>query len=57
MASDANKPRAQTANMNRQIDENLKRAFEATVNEDLPDRFKDLIARLKASDGASSDDR
>jgi hypothetical protein len=34
-----------------QIDENLKRVYAATVNEDLPDRFRDLLAQLKAADG------
>lgn len=31
-----------------QIDENLKRVYTAVLEEELPDRFKDLIARLKA---------
>lgn len=31
-----------------QIDENLKRVYTAVLNEELPDRFKDLIAQLKA---------
>jgi hypothetical protein len=31
-----------------QIDENLKRVYSATVNEELPDRFRDLLAQLKA---------
>jgi hypothetical protein len=30
-----------------QIDENLKRVYADTLNEDLPDRFKDLLAQLK----------
>lgn len=34
-----------------QIDENLKRVYAATVNEDLPDRFRDLLAQLKDADG------
>ncbi|WP_425093476.1 NepR family anti-sigma factor [Tropicimonas sp. S265A] len=42
--------------MNKQIDENLKRAYDATVSEELPDRFKDLIAKLKAKDEAPKDD-
>lgn len=30
-----------------QIDENLKRVFQEQIEEDLPDRFKDLLAQLK----------
>jgi Anti-sigma factor NepR len=31
-----------------QIDENLKRVYAATLNEELPDRFRDLLAQLQA---------
>jgi Anti-sigma factor NepR len=34
-----------------QIDENLKRVYTATLNEELPDRFRDLLAQLKGKDG------
>lgn len=30
-----------------QIDENLKRVYAATLNEELPDRFRDLLEQLK----------
>ncbi|MGB0497437.1 MAG: NepR family anti-sigma factor [Rubricella sp.] len=40
----------------RQIDENLKRVFSEKLDEDLPDRFKDLIAQLKAQDPGTSRD-
>lgn len=30
-----------------QIDENLKRVYTATLNEELPDRFRDLLDQLK----------
>ncbi len=33
-----------------QIDENLKRVFQEQVEEQLPDRFKDLLAQLKKQD-------
>jgi hypothetical protein len=33
-----------------QIDENLKRVYSTALNEDLPDRFRDLLAQLKAKD-------
>jgi hypothetical protein len=35
-----------------QIDENLKRVYAAALNEELPDRFRELLAQLKAR-GAS----
>lgn len=38
-----------------QIDENLKRVYTATLNEELPDRFRDLLAQLKARDGSGKD--
>jgi hypothetical protein len=31
-----------------QIDENLKRVYTAALNEEIPDRFRDLLAQLKA---------
>ena len=34
-----------------QIDENLKRVYEKTLNEPVPDRFRLLIEQLKAKDG------
>ena len=37
--------------LHQQIDENLKRVYEEALNEDIPDRFKDLIARLRAKEG------
>lgn len=33
------------------IDANLKRAFDDVLNEDIPDRFTDLLAQLRASEG------
>jgi hypothetical protein len=37
-----------------QIDENLKRVYAAALNEELPDRFRDLLAQLKAKDGSGN---
>ena len=34
-----------------QIDENLQRVYAAALNEELPDRFRDLLAQLKAKEG------
>lgn len=33
-----------------QIDANLKRVFQESASEELPDRFKDLLSQLKNSD-------
>ncbi|MCU0826844.1 MAG: hypothetical protein MUE52_05420 [Tabrizicola sp.] len=33
-----------------QIDENLRRVYDAALQEDMPDRFKDLLAQLQARD-------
>ncbi|MBB97386.1 MAG: hypothetical protein CML68_22640 [Rhodobacteraceae bacterium] len=38
--------------MEQMIDANLKRAFDTVLNEDVPDRFTDLLAQLRAADGA-----
>ncbi len=38
-----------------QIDENLKRVYAAALNEELPDRFRDLLAQLKAKGESGSD--
>ncbi|MDF1872499.1 NepR family anti-sigma factor [Vannielia sp.] len=36
--------------LRRQIDENLRRVYQSQVEEELPDRFTDLLAKLKAQD-------
>lgn len=36
-----------------QVDENLRRVFAPTLSEELPDRFKDLLQRLR--DGEAED--
>ncbi|SEW23693.1 hypothetical protein SAMN05444851_2358 [Aliiroseovarius sediminilitoris] len=41
-ADNANKKRSQDL-----IDENLKKAFSETLDEGVPDRFRDLLAKLK----------
>ncbi|MFK7878466.1 NepR family anti-sigma factor [Roseobacter sp.] len=35
------------------IDENLKRVFEETLEEGIPDRFRDLLDALKRQDNPS----
>lgn len=37
-------------NHERVIDENLKRVFEQTLDEGIPDRFKNLLEQLKQQD-------
>jgi hypothetical protein len=37
-----------------QINENLKRVYTATLDEDLPDRFRDLLAQLKGQEGSGT---
>ena len=38
-----------------EIDSNLRRAFDEAANEPLPDRFTDLLERLRAGQGGGSD--
>ncbi len=40
-----------------QIDENLKRVYSLAAAEELPDRFKDLLAQLKARDDAAKGEK
>jgi hypothetical protein len=37
------------------INDNLKRVFNAVLEEDVPDRFKQLLAQLKAKEASDSD--
>ena len=37
--------------LHQQIDENLKRVYEEALNEEIPDRFKELIAQLRSREG------
>ena len=46
-SEDDQEPQAQVA---AQIDENLKRVYAEVSEGDVPDRFRDLLARLKAQD-------
>lgn len=38
-----------SARMRAQIDENLRRVYAANLSEDIPDRFKDLLSKLRAA--------
>lgn len=54
-----NTPRPRNETADRDIDENLKRAFDEIANEPVPDRFTDLLKQLKDKGAAtpSSPDR
>lgn len=43
------------ANRKRDIDENLRRVFEETLDEGIPDRFKDLLNQLKSQENGQED--
>jgi hypothetical protein len=46
-----------TSTVDQQIDENLKRAYDDVLNEDVPSRFLDLIEQLKAAGPDKPPDR
>lgn len=50
MTSNSNRDRADSL-----IDENLKRVFKDTIEEEVPDRFKDLLAQLKSASAGEKD--
>ena len=37
-----------------QIDENLRKVFQRTLDEDVPDKFMDLLSKLKDQDQGSA---
>ena len=39
------------SSLRKDIDENLKRVYEDTLKEEVPDRFLQLLAQLKAKEG------
>ncbi len=45
-----------TSSVMRQIDENLRRVYKDEQAKEVPDRFKDLLQRLKDRDGDARDD-
>jgi hypothetical protein len=51
-AKDEDAPKRQA--IREQIDENLKRVYTATLNEELPDRFRDLLAQLRGKDDSGT---
>jgi hypothetical protein len=47
------RPRATRLAVTREIDENLKRVYQEALTEEVPDRFKQLLARLRQKEGKS----
>lgn len=43
-----------TSRAEREIDANLKRAYEDVLNQEVPDRFTDLLAQLRAAEDKRS---
>ncbi|WP_299374295.1 NepR family anti-sigma factor [uncultured Tateyamaria sp.] len=43
-----------TSRVSKEIDENLKRAYEDVANQELPTRFTDLLEQLREKDAAGS---
>ncbi len=44
-------PMGEKSTARKQIDDNLKRVYDATLNEDVPQRFLDLLEKLKTGEG------
>lgn len=55
MAQKEDQPSLNRRAIREQIDENLKRVYTATLTEELPDRFRDLLDQLKARGTPGSD--
>jgi hypothetical protein len=54
MTKDKGEDGASRRAIRKQIDENLKRVYRDSLSEELPDRFRDLLAQLKSKDDAGS---
>jgi hypothetical protein len=50
MPSKPKTPPAVPASVVRQIDENLRRIYAAKLNEEIPDRFEELLRQLREKD-------
>ncbi|WP_095589319.1 NepR family anti-sigma factor [Actibacterium ureilyticum] len=44
-------PDEKTRELKAQIDQNLRRVYEQALEEEVPDRFKDLLAQLRGKAG------
>ena len=56
MTKDKGEDGANRRAIREQIDENLKRVYKDQLSEELPDRFRELLAQLKAKDGPGPGD-
>lgn len=45
------RPRSSRLAVTREIDENLKRVYRAALEEEVPDRFAQLLAQLREKEG------
>ncbi|WP_162302388.1 NepR family anti-sigma factor [Tabrizicola thermarum] len=52
MTKDKNEDGVDRRAIRAQIDENLRLVYREALSEELPDRFRDLLAQLKAKDGS-----
>lgn len=55
MSSDGNS-QGRDKKLDRLIDENLKRAFDTVADEPVPDRFKQLIEKLRAENNPTANE-
>ena len=46
-------PDGMTTKKNQQIDENLRRVYKEMLDEELPDRFRDLLSQLRDKESGS----
>lgn len=53
--SDKMTSESKKTSIERQIEENLKRVYDEALNQEVPDRFHDLIAQLKARESKKDD--
>lgn len=44
---------SEPSKLQQQIDENLKRVYQEALEEQIPDRFKDLLEQLRQKEGKS----
>ncbi len=44
------RPRVNSLAVTREIDENLRRVYQAALIEEVPDRFTELLAKLRAKE-------
>lgn len=57
MAPEHSKSSVDVSRLDKQIDENLRRVFESTASEPLPERFTNLLEQLKSQGGQTTHDK